>query len=270
MTLRIEVYAGTAGHSAWFSQDLGLTWVHPNSHSGMYLEARVWTISTHPSDLNLLYAGTDMGLYRWDERTTRWTFIASPMTDIWALAQDPDNSNIIYAGTRPAGFFRSSDAGANWEKLDAPGIQQFSDINMGPTRVTQILFDPRDHNTLWACVEIGGIYRSTDRGQHWTLQTEGLVSTDVHGIAIVHNKLKEKSFLQPRTVACTAARITVRPGFLRRWTRPGNIPAASRLAVMMIRLFSLPMAMARPAIQAGYCAAKIMERPGKKCSFPVN
>lgn len=192
MTLRIEVYAGTAGHSAWFSQDLGLTWVHPNSHSGMYLEARVWTISTHPSDLNLLYAGTDMGLYRWDERTTRWTFIASPMTDIWALAQDPDNSNIIYAGTRPAGFFRSSDAGANWEKLDAPGIQQFSDINMGPTRVTQILFDPRDHNTLWACVEIGGIYRSTDRGQHWTLQTEGLVSTDVHGIAIVHNKLKEK------------------------------------------------------------------------------
>jgi len=29
-----------------------------------------------------------------------------------------------------------------WQALQAPGISQFSDINMGPTRVTQILFDP--------------------------------------------------------------------------------------------------------------------------------
>jgi ligand-binding sensor domain-containing protein len=89
MTNQIEVYAGTAGHSAWFSNDLGQTWVHPNSHSGMYLEARVWSYCSHLDDPNLLYAGTDMGLFRWDERTTRWTALASPMTDIWALAQDP-------------------------------------------------------------------------------------------------------------------------------------------------------------------------------------
>ncbi len=47
MTSQIEVYAGTAGHSAWFSNDLGETWVHPNSHSGMYLEARVWSYCSH-------------------------------------------------------------------------------------------------------------------------------------------------------------------------------------------------------------------------------
>ena len=79
MTTQLEIYAGTAGHSAWFSNDLGQTWVHPNSHSGMYLEARVWTFSAHPSDMNLLYAGTDMGLFRWDERTARWTHLPSPM-----------------------------------------------------------------------------------------------------------------------------------------------------------------------------------------------
>ena len=192
MTSHVEVYAGTAGHSAWFSNDLGQTWVHPNSHSGMYLEARVWTISTHPADPNLLYAGTDMGIFRWDERTARWTHLPSPMQDVWALAQDPDHPEVIYAGTRPAAFYRSRDEGQTWEQLAAPGIQTFSNINMGPTRVTQILFDPYNHDTLWAMVEIGGAYRSLDRGNTWTLQTEGLLSGDMHGVAVVHNAAGEK------------------------------------------------------------------------------
>ena len=192
MTTHPEIYAGTAGHSAWFSNDLGQTWVHPNSHSGMYLEARVWTISTHPQDPDLLYAGTDMGIYRWDERTTRWTALPSPMTDVWALVQDPEHPEIIYAGTRPAAFYRSADAGATWEALPAPGIQKFSDINMGPTRVTQLLFDPENHDTIWATVEIGGVYRSLDRGNTWTLQETGLVSADMHGIAVVHDATGQK------------------------------------------------------------------------------
>src|SRR5206468_4955415 len=54
----IHVYAGTAGHSAWFSEDLGLSWTHPNSHSGMYLEARVWAFSSHPALPGSLHAGT--------------------------------------------------------------------------------------------------------------------------------------------------------------------------------------------------------------------
>jgi photosystem II stability/assembly factor-like uncharacterized protein len=192
MALNVEVYAGTAGHSAWFSNDLGATWVHPNSHSGMYLEARVWAFSSHPRNPDILYAGTDMGLFRWDERTTRWTHLPSPMTDIWALVQDPDDADVIFAGTRPAGFYRSRDAGLTWEHLSAPGIQQFSEINMGPTRVTQMLFDPVDHDTIWAVVEIGGVYRSSDRGNTWELKTEGLVSADMHGIAIIHDSAGHK------------------------------------------------------------------------------
>src|SRR6058998_2097476 len=64
----IHIYAGTAGHSAWFSEDLGESWVHPNSHSGMYLEARVWAFSSHPALPGSLHAGTDEGVFRWDER----------------------------------------------------------------------------------------------------------------------------------------------------------------------------------------------------------
>ena len=181
----VHLYAGTAGHSAWFSDDLGETWVHPNSHSGMYLEARVWGFASHPATPERLFAATDMGVFRWDEKLARWAHLPSPMQDVWAIAIDPADPEALVAGTRPGGFFRSTDAGANWTACPAPGISTFSEQNMGPTRVTQILFDPVDDGTVWAGVEIGSIFVSRDRGRSWTARGEGLVSGDVHGLAVL-------------------------------------------------------------------------------------
>lgn len=181
----IQLYAGTAGHSAWFSDDLGLRWVHPNSHSGMYLEARVWGFGCHPATPERLFAATDMGVFRWDEPVARWAHLPSPMRDVWAIAVDPADPAVLIAGTRPAGFWRSTDAGAHWAPLPAPGLADFSTQNMGPTRVTQILFDPVDDGTVWASVEIGSIFVSRDRGLSWAERGTGLVSGDVHGLAVV-------------------------------------------------------------------------------------
>lgn len=185
MTDPIHVYAGTAGHSAWFSDDAGETWVHPNSHSGMYLEARVWGFAMHPRLPHALYAATDHGAFRWDETTARWTALPSPMQDVWQIAVDPADPRHLIAGTRPAAFWWSGDAGATWTQADTPGMRTFSEINMGPTRTTQIVFDPVDPRTVWAVVEIGGVFRSRDRGRTWTLLEAGLVSSDMHGLAIV-------------------------------------------------------------------------------------
>lgn len=181
----VHVYAGTAGHSAWFSDDLGETWVHPNSHSGMYLEARVWSLASHPESPERLFAGTDMGVFRWDEPTARWALLNSPMQDVWAVAVDPADPDTLLAGTRPAGFWRSTNGGETWRQLSAPGLSQFSEVNMGPTRVTQILYDAVDSDTVWAGVEIGSVYRSRDRGLTWERKDNGLVSGDVHGLAVV-------------------------------------------------------------------------------------
>jgi len=194
----IHIYAGTAGHSAWFSDDLGLSWVHPNSHSGMYLETRVWAMSSHPAMPDCLLAGTDEGVFRWNERTARWALLPSELTDVWSVLQSPDNPRTVFAGTRPAALHRSDDGGATWAELSAPGIAKFSDINMGPTRVTQMLADPFTPGTLWATVEIGGIYRSQDGGTSWRLLTEGLVSTDMHGIEVTRTRAG-----RPRILATT-------------------------------------------------------------------
>ena len=184
-TREVHVYAGTAGHSAWFSDDRGESFVHPNSHSGMYLEARVWSFASHPATPERLFAGTDMGVFRWDEPTARWTLLASPLNDVWSIAIDPANPDVLIAGTRPAGFWRSADAGNSWTSLTVPGVIPASDVNAGPTRVTQILFDPVDAGTVWASVEIGAIYRSKDGGAAWERKEQGLVSGDVHGLAVM-------------------------------------------------------------------------------------
>ena len=185
MSEQIHVYAGTAGHSAWFSEDAGETWVHPNSHSGMYLEARVWSLAAHAQTPDTLFAGTDMGIYRWSESSARWTRLPAPMEDVWSVQVHPRQPAVLLAGTRPAGFYRSMDGGVNWSALPAPGISEFSTVNMGPTRVTQILFDPLDDQVVWAGVEIGGIYRSGDGGATWQAMDRGLISGDVHGLAVI-------------------------------------------------------------------------------------
>jgi photosystem II stability/assembly factor-like uncharacterized protein len=183
----IRLYAGTAGHSTWFSHDLGDTWIHPNSHSGMYTEARVWCFSSHPAEPDTLYAGSDMGLFRWSEASQAWTALESPMNDIWSIAQDPDDARILIAGTRPGALFRSTDGGQSWGQCATPGVKAFSEVNRGPTRVTQILFDPIDRNVVWAGIEIGGVWRSTDHGLNWVFLDRGLVSGDIHGVAVLRD-----------------------------------------------------------------------------------
>ena len=180
-----HVYVGTAGHSAWFSEDGGQHFVHPNSHSGLYLEARVWCMAAHPDQPQRLWAATDMGLFVWDEPSARWQAVPSPMQDVWHVAIDPSNPQHLIAGTRPAALWRSIDGGQYWSAVEVPGLETFSTINMGATRVTQIEFEHNNPMRVWACVEIGGIFLSLDGGLTWQARDHGLISRDVHGLLVL-------------------------------------------------------------------------------------
>ncbi|MCC6195158.1 MAG: hypothetical protein IT518_11870 [Burkholderiales bacterium] len=183
--MRPKFYVGTIGMSVWSTEDLGQTWSRPNSEYGLNNESRVWALASHAAHPDHLLAGTDRGLYRWAEREKRWQHLPSAMDglNIWALQHAPHDPAFIVAGVSPGALYRSRDGARSWQKL-ALAIPETCMFNL-TSRVTQIVFDPIDRDTLWVSVEIDAIHRSTDGGDTWTRLANGLATDDVHGIAVI-------------------------------------------------------------------------------------
>lgn len=124
---------------------------------------------------------------------------------VTAIAHAPTDPDTIFAGTQPAGLYRSTNAGKNWRKLDtamkphvATGFPGADVLQSGKganadifvkhwTRVTDILPDPDNPLQIWAGVEIDGVWRSVDGGEHWERASRGLITDDIHGFAMVRN-----------------------------------------------------------------------------------
>jgi photosystem II stability/assembly factor-like uncharacterized protein len=202
-----DLYVATNGLSVWRSADLGETLLRMSTGTGMYSGSQVWALALHPSLPHTLLAGTNTGIYRLDQKEENWTHMPSPADDamlVTALACSPHDPDIILAGTQPAALYRSDDAGKGWRNLGVPmkpyaltgyylGDRPFPEGHPGAygrkhwTRVTQIVFDPKDASLVWAGVEIDGAWRSRDGGESWARSGEGFKSQDIHGFAVVHN-----------------------------------------------------------------------------------
>lgn len=179
-----RLYVSTAGMSVWFSPDGGETWDRPYSESGLYLESRVWALSAHPGEPDLLYAGTDRGIYRWSDRERRWTHLPSELDrlHVWSLMHDPRDPAVLWAGTHPAGLYRSGDAGRTWTRMPVSFAETC--VFVIHPRVTSILLDRADPDTLWVGVELDGVQRSRDGGRTWEACNEGMFTPDIHGLAL--------------------------------------------------------------------------------------
>lgn len=183
--MKPKLYVGTVGMAVWFSEDLGETWSRPNSEHGLNNESRVWALASHIDRPGEVLAGTDRGLHRWDEATRKWHHVASPMdgVNIWALQYAPHDPDLLIAGVSPGALYRSTDGARSWQQLPI-AIPEICMFNL-TSRVTQIVFDPLDRDTIWASVEIDAIHRSRDGGRSWTRLNRGLATDDVHGIAVI-------------------------------------------------------------------------------------
>lgn len=184
--MEVTAYAATIGHSVWFSHDKGVSWNRaPTQTGGFYNESRCWSLSVHPERPGEVLAGTDIGVYRWTPQEARWNYVPSPMDDlhIQQLVQSPLNSEIIFAGTRPAEIFRSLDDGNTWERCRLDNDTECWFINT--PRITSIQFDPLEPETVWATIEIDGVFRSSDLGKSWTRHNRGLTSPDTHNLVFL-------------------------------------------------------------------------------------
>lgn len=123
-----------------------------------------------PRNSQILYAGTDGGVFRSMDGGDHWSptglieqFPGVPYI-VHTLAIDPRNSNVLYAGTQDWGAFKSTDGGASWMNI------------LAGEHVYALVIDPQQPDTLYAGAT--GVYKSTDGGASWSQITNGLIRSD--------------------------------------------------------------------------------------------
>ena len=135
-----------------------------------------------PAVPGLLYARTDVGgAYRWDQSSERWTALTDWLSaadnnlfGIDSLAVDPRDADRVYlaAGTYTSAFvgnaavLRSDDRGAHFQRTDMPFKLGGNELGRGNGE--RLAVDPNDGRILFLGSRDAGLWRSDDRGVHWS------------------------------------------------------------------------------------------------------
>ena len=183
MAKNYTICVGTVGGGLSQSPDGGDTW--NRIRNPLPTECNVRALSVYPDNPHRILAGSDNGIYRSEDNGATWEMLDSPMdgTQIWSVTVDPGDPDVIFAGTRPDAF-RSKDGGKQWEKLSL-GVA--NPCPVGIPRTTNMIVDPRDPRTIWAGIEVDGIYKSLDGGDTWVRLPDlgpDPFHGDIHGMAI--------------------------------------------------------------------------------------
>lgn len=186
MAERFNICVGAVGQGIWHSGDGGERWARVAN--GISFETEVRAFAIHPRQPEVIFAGTDRGLYRTENGGSKWQSMPSALDDyhIWALAINPSDPKVMFAGTRPSAFFRSTDGGVSWEKLSVDLAEECPAVTI--PRVTGVAIDPVDPMTVWAGVEVDGLHRSTDGGDTWERIESGLTNPDVHNVTVTRTQ----------------------------------------------------------------------------------
>jgi hypothetical protein len=190
------IYTGLAGEGEHIGAGglyrcLDGEWEWQSMARGLPPQPQVRTLVMHPGQPAILYAGTQAGIYRSDDRGMHWEALAAPQHagEVWSLAFHPHHPHILYAGYEPCAIYRSEDSGAHWQQMDTSKVV-FPHVTtyMPPLakRVFQITADPLNPREMYAAIEVGGLLASHDGGETWECITDGLYvrnnTVDLHGV----------------------------------------------------------------------------------------
>jgi photosystem II stability/assembly factor-like uncharacterized protein len=150
-------------------------------------------IATHPENAEVVYVGTQAGVYRSTDHGERWerVEIKDHGLPVWSLLFDPRDPDVLYAGYENCEIFRSDDGGQHWQQL--PVTVRFPEVTVAPganpaKRILKLAANPADPRQLYGAIEVGGIIRSLDGGEHWENMSHGQYvnddTVDMHGVLV--------------------------------------------------------------------------------------
>lgn len=159
-----------------------------NLWSNLGPENKIQAVAIDPSNPNIIYAGSDHGVFKSADSGITWSRILARTTS--SLAIDFVNPNTLYAGTSSSGIvfapgdrllFKSTDGGASWSNSSSP-----VDFDM-----SLLVMDPTSPKTLYAgsagqWLGSGSIilWKSTNGGTSWNNQSFGDPSLAPYGLVI--------------------------------------------------------------------------------------
>jgi photosystem II stability/assembly factor-like uncharacterized protein len=140
--------------------------------NGLPESPEIRAIAIHPRRPEVMYVGTQAGPYRSADHGDHWEKVGVPDhgTAVWSLLFHPRDANVMYAGYESCEIFRSDDGGERWSQL--PVNVRFPEVTTGPganlaKRVLMMAGSAADPNVLYGAIEVGGIIRTLDGGEHW-------------------------------------------------------------------------------------------------------
>lgn len=161
--------------------------------NGLPEAPQVRALLVHPTNPEVVYAGTHLGVYRSDDRGGHWESLQGSREgrDVWSLAFHPQDPKTIFAGYEPCAIYRSQDAGESWQKMNT-GRVVFPHITtyMPPLgkRVIGIAPDPANPEDMYGAIEVGGLLASRDGGESWDSIIDGPFlrnnTLDLHGVQV--------------------------------------------------------------------------------------
>ncbi|HEY7543204.1 MAG TPA: hypothetical protein VIF11_23900 [Methylomirabilota bacterium] len=160
---------------------------------GLPAAPAIRAIATHPERPETVYVGTQDGPYRSDDHGDHWEKLDVPDhgLPVWSLAFDPRNAEVMYAGYENCEIYRSEDGGERWRQL--PVTVRFPEVTVAAgsnpaKRVLELAANPTNTDEIYGAIEVGGIIRSLDGGEHWDNMSHGQYvnddTVDMHGVLV--------------------------------------------------------------------------------------
>lgn len=141
----------------------------PATPSGQPAYPPVSAVAVSASAPQVVYAVAGGKLFRSFDAAETWTTLTVPSSSIENLVVDPSNSAIVYiVGQRH--MYRSDDSGATWKDLTPPpGKVSTLAIRIDPQTPSTLYIGARCNTDLYPIPSGGGVYKSTDRGETWSI-----------------------------------------------------------------------------------------------------